>query len=45
MAINRSSMNKQVSVGRKIKKLKKEKIPHKQAIAIALNMKKGKRKK
>tara|TARA_Y100001973_G_C5204146_1_gene340167 strand:- start:3149 stop:3292 length:144 start_codon:yes stop_codon:yes gene_type:complete len=44
MAISRSNMHKQISVGNKIKKLKKEGKPQRQAVAIALNMKRKKSK-
>lgn len=44
MSISRANLSKSISVGRKIKKLKKEGKPQKQAVAIALNMKRRKRK-
>ena len=45
MVISRVNMGKQVSVGKKIRKLKKEGKKQKQAVAIALNMRKNRRKK
>ena len=45
MVISRANMNKQVSVGKKIRKLRKEGKPQKQSVAIALNMNRRKNQK